>query len=332
MDSQIMEKIKETPLISIVIPLYNKEKVVEKTLKSIQQQTFTAYELVIVNDGSTDRSREAVLCFIENNRDFANSIHIRIIDQENRGLSGARNRGIQEAKGDYIALTDADDEWLPTYMIEMRNLIVKYPDCSLFASAYYYRDPSKPLKEAPISFDFEGDCGVIHNFFQMAMKGDPPIMASGVILRKSVILAENGFPTHIRFGEDYITWAKLACKYKIAYSKRPLAIYNRLPESYETGSYNSMKIVAPKDDIGGTMLMELYRINRDIEGLYGYCKKWHKGRLVMLTNAGRRVEAFQEWVKSLPVYIFNLDCYYRLFLNLLPFKGQIFVKRIVGKE
>jgi glycosyltransferase involved in cell wall biosynthesis len=93
------------PRVSVVIPTYNAEKYIAKTIQSVLHQTYQDFEILVVNDGSTDRSAE--ICWQFNDQ------RIRIINQSNRGLPGARNSGIRAAKGEFIALLDADDLWVP---------------------------------------------------------------------------------------------------------------------------------------------------------------------------------------------------------------------------
>ena len=106
-------------MISVIIPLYNKEKQIAKTLQTVLNQTYQNFEIVIVNDGSTDRSVDEV-------KKFLNS-RIRLINQKNGGVSAARNRGIKEAKGEYLAFLDADDIWQNNYLQTQIDLICKYP-------------------------------------------------------------------------------------------------------------------------------------------------------------------------------------------------------------
>ena len=101
-------------MISIVIPLYNKERAIINTLQSVLAQTYTDCEIIIVDDGSTDNSLNVVhkrISELENER-------IRVIHKKNGGVSSARNRGIKEAKGEYVALLDGDDLWEPTFLEE----------------------------------------------------------------------------------------------------------------------------------------------------------------------------------------------------------------------
>lgn len=122
-------------MISVVIPLYNKEQSIVRTLDSVLAQTYKDYEVIIVNDGSTDHSREVVEEYIQlsiiNSRNGDKS-SIRLINQSNGGVCSARNRGIQEAQGEYIAFLDGDDLWAPTYLEELAALIADYPSATIY--------------------------------------------------------------------------------------------------------------------------------------------------------------------------------------------------------
>ena len=110
---------KNEVLISVIIPLYNKEKTIVHTLSTVMSQTYKCFEVIVVNDGSSDDSVQLI------NDNFSDS-RIRIISQENSGVSVARNKGVEEAKGDWIAFLDADDEWLPDYLSTLMNALIKY--------------------------------------------------------------------------------------------------------------------------------------------------------------------------------------------------------------
>ena len=104
---------------SIVIPLYNKESYIEKTLKSVLNQTFTHYEIIVINDGSTDDSEATVLEF--------NDKRIQLYNQKNQGAAVARNLGIEKAKYNYIAFLDADDLWMENHLETLKTLIQDFP-------------------------------------------------------------------------------------------------------------------------------------------------------------------------------------------------------------
>ena len=117
-------------MISVVIPLYNKERYIERAVYSVLSQTFQQFEIVIVNDGSTDGSVSVI--------ERMNNPLIRLIHQKNGGVSAARNRGIEEARFEYIAFLDADDEWKENHLEVIAGLIRKFPECGVFGTSYYY--------------------------------------------------------------------------------------------------------------------------------------------------------------------------------------------------
>ena len=113
---------------SVVIPLYNKEKYIKRAINSVLNQTFQNFEIIVVNDGSTDNSL-SVVRKIKDKR-------LRIFNQKNLGVSNARNKGIKNSKGNYIALLDADDKFLNNYLETIVKLIIKYPNNSFFGTAF----------------------------------------------------------------------------------------------------------------------------------------------------------------------------------------------------
>jgi glycosyltransferase involved in cell wall biosynthesis len=112
----------DRPLVSVVIPTYNQPQLLLETLQSVFAQTLTDYEIVVVNDGSTDDTLERL-------RPVAD--RIRIISQENTGIGGARNRGIAESRGKYVALLDHDDLWMSEKLEEQAGYFEKHPECSI---------------------------------------------------------------------------------------------------------------------------------------------------------------------------------------------------------
>ena len=119
-------------MISVIIPLYNKVDHIEDTLRSVLAQTYKDYEIVVVDDGSIDGSTELV-----ENLGIDN---LRLIRQNNAGVSAARNSGIEEARGEFVALLDADDLWKPDYLAVQFEMTQKYPDCDVFATDYEFKD------------------------------------------------------------------------------------------------------------------------------------------------------------------------------------------------
>lgn len=115
-------------MISVVIPLYNKEHTITRTLGTVLNQTYKDFEVVIINDGSTDNGVSVI-------QNFSTDSRIKIINQSNQGVSVARNEGVRNATYEYVAFLDGDDEWLPNYLSKMYEAIQKFPNAGLFCCA-----------------------------------------------------------------------------------------------------------------------------------------------------------------------------------------------------
>ena len=227
--------------ISVVIPLYNKEAEVERALTSVVEQSLAVGEIIVVNDGSTDNSMAVVNSFIERHPES----NIRVISQENRGVSAARNRGISEAKGEYVALLDADDWWLSNYIAEVCRLMEYYPDCDAYSTAFDVVNNNKQTRAAVPPTE-----GYISPANE-ALMGRYPIIPSTATLRRSTVLRCGGFPEGMRIGEDQWLWVKLlAQEAQFAYSPISLVRYSR------TASNRSAKIYRAEES--AHTIAELY--------------------------------------------------------------------------
>ena len=295
-------------MISVVIPLYNKESQINQTIQSVLRQSFQDFEIVVVDDGSTDNSVSEVKRF--------NDSRIRIISQTNAGVSAARNRGIAEAKGEFIALLDGDDEWKPDYLATQYALTEKYPECDVFATDYEFRSADGKTTPTIIRrLPFDSEDGILINYFEVATHSHPPLWTSAVMFRKSTIESLGGFPMGIKSGEDLLTWARLACRYKIAYSRKPLAVFifdetifnddqkKRLPESV---------------DIIGNELKKLLQLN-NAPGIKEYIAIWHKMRSRIFITKNIRAKAIRECIKSAK-YDFNIKIVFFFIMCFLPHK------------
>ncbi|MFC9597775.1 glycosyltransferase family 2 protein [Peribacillus butanolivorans] len=215
-------------MFSIIIPVYNKENFIKRTLTSVLNQTFDDFEVIIVNDGSTDGSMKVVKEF--------NDGRIRIISQDNNGVSSARNLGIKHAKNNYIAFIDADDIWQPMFLESINKLIELYPD----SGAYYtnYKVGIKREMEINLNTNAEYESLLINDYFEFATNSRA-ICASCVVIKKRVLVDVGGFCTSYRRGEDLYLWSKIALKYKIAYTTYVGAFYYRdVPNSLSRMKFN----------------------------------------------------------------------------------------------
>ena len=201
---------------SVIIPLYNKAPYVRKALETVCAQTYRDYEIIVINDGSTDNS--AIIA-----EEFLNSvdgISYKILQQKNAGVAAARNNGVAQANGDYLAFLDADDWWEPTYLERMAQLIEDYPDAGLYASNYVYYKPGKTHVALNIP------TGYINYPKAYYESGAMPVWTGATIIPKVVFDEMGGFPVGIKLGEDFLLWAKIALQYKVAFLHEALAWYN----------------------------------------------------------------------------------------------------------
>src|ERR1700690_1106881 len=186
--------------VSVIMPLYNKELYVERAIRSVLAQSFEDFELIVVNDGSTDNGPEKVRA--------VKDVRIRIIEQSNAGVSAARNRGIGQAQADLIAFLDADDEWEKDYLETIMRLRDKFPSCGVFATSYFILTEDGKKRRAIIrGLPEKFSESILNNYFFVAAQSDPPLWTSAVAITKHAINSAGGFPVGITAGEDLLTWA-----------------------------------------------------------------------------------------------------------------------------
>ena len=303
-------------MISVVIPLYNKESQINQTIQSVLRQSFQDFEIVVVDDGSTDNSVSEVQRF--------DDPRIRTISQTNAGVSAARNHGIAEAKGEFIALLDGDDGWKTDYLATQSALTEKYPECDVFATDYEFHSTNGRITPTILNrLPFDSEDGILINYFEVATHSHPPLWTSAVMFRKSTIESLGGFPMGIKSGEDLLTWARLACRCKIAFSRKVGAIYN-LGEGYDFSNLPPRR--QDEGDPVGKELLRLYKSSPDIH-LRRYIGHWHKMRASVAIRYGSRLETLKESALSLHHYPANKKI---LPFFILPFIPNPLLKRIIS--
>jgi len=204
--------------VSVVIPLYNKEPHIKRALHSVYNQTIQEFEVIVVNDGSTDKSAQVVKSFCDS--------RVKLIHQENAGVSVARNRGINESKSELIAFLDADDEWMPNYLETILRLRENYPHAGLYATSMkneYIDNMLVKLEEE--SRNLVPKEGLLLNYFKIYKNGHSLFGASSVTIPRKIFLETGGFQAGFWWGEDIDMWGRIALKYPIAYSSQVCAIY-----------------------------------------------------------------------------------------------------------
>lgn len=192
--------------ISVVIPLYNKANYISRALKSIVEQTQGVGEIIVVNDGSSDASAEIV------KQNFPDVV---LIEQENQGVSVARNTGITHAKYEFIAFLDADDYWLPNFIASINYLIELAPDAGMFCTHYGFKTATG-VRAAKTKMLPDSPGGVV-DYFSACINADLPVTASSVCIRRELLLQISGFPVGMKMGEDQVVWANIACLSRVMY-------------------------------------------------------------------------------------------------------------------
>lgn len=181
--------------ISIIIPLYNKEHYIKRTLLSVISQTHQDWEAIVIDDGSTDGSADVVQT-IKDPR-------IRFLQQENHGVSYTRNRAIKLSVGDFVAFLDADDEWMEDYLDKMIELSLTYPNYYVFCSAQKGRLIHTLPKDVSIITDH---CQYDYIYFTGCM-----------FIKKVVFEIVGGFKEGIQLGEDRDMWLRISCHFPTIY-------------------------------------------------------------------------------------------------------------------
>ena len=208
------------PFFSVIIPLYNKEKYIANTLESVLAQTFSDFEVLLINDGSTDGSA-AIISQFEDPR-------IRYYTQQNQGVSNARNFGIAAAKSDYITFLDADDYWYPTFLEVMKRNIDNFPSTSVFSAAIEKQTLKNtfPAKYSVAELDHQQ----LVNYFTASYK-ETIICTSAAVFHKDVFEKAGIFDTEIKSGQDTDLWIRIGLLFPVLFDWQILARYVYDPNS-----------------------------------------------------------------------------------------------------
>lgn len=230
------------PFFSVIIPLYNKEDHIKNTLNSVLSQTFTDFEIIIIDDGSTDNSLSIVKHFKDS--------RVLIYSQENSGAAKTRNNAIKKAKAKYIALTDADDFWFPNHLEEHYKSINKIPSGDLYSNAYKLKlAPSKTIN-ATYNTPHKLEPYIIEDYFK-ASTIHPIAWTSAIVLSKKKLDDIGYFNEDITSGQDIDLILRFALKGTIVFNPEITCIYDKTvdnslsKENHQTIKYklfNSYKI------------------------------------------------------------------------------------------
>jgi glycosyltransferase involved in cell wall biosynthesis len=224
----ISETVNHRPLISVVIPTFNRMRQVQAALQSVLAQTYSEFEVIVVDDGSTDGTGQALRALI--NQEDGSGKQIRYFFQPNRGQSAARNAGIEEARGELIAFLDSDDTWLPEKLDWQIRALEKFEDRSsacitdarlidnLGMDTSAFRKSGKP---------YEQTMGIDSEAVTTLVKYRDPFWLSTLLIRTDVVKQLGSFDTQLGYAEDHDLLFHLSLVTSICYVNKPLAVLDR---------------------------------------------------------------------------------------------------------
>ncbi len=289
--------------ISIIVPFYNARHTLQRCVQSIfSQRVFTmpsenTFDLLLVDDGSEDSSFEIVGALQP-----PTNLSVQLLRLTHQGESVARNRGVEQAQGEYITFLDADDYWHPDYLLRMMQLQEAFPNEALYSCKYKVVEKGRFLEtirnivwlgETKQISSFQ--CGYINYLRSYAQGAGTPICNDCVLIKREVYLALGGFDERLTMCADFLLYAQIALRYKVAYLDCALAYYDQDSNQNQV----SKQLQKPeKHAVFHTEILEKHLPNEDLrQALYRF-------RRVNLRNYFctqlYRKRAWQELQKSLP--------------------------------
>ncbi len=290
---------------SVIIPLYNKAPYVAKAIGSVLSQTFTDYELIVVDDGSRDDSAEIAAKAIEG------KANCRMIRQENAGVSVARNNGVAASQGECLCFLDADDWWEPAFLEEMAKFVEEYPDAGIYGTNYtIVNETKRKTRVADIGVEEGFEKGYINYCKAYSQTMYMPLWTGAVCIPRPVFDTMGGFPAGIKLGEDFLLWIRIALKYKVAFLNKPLAYYNQDVDGTFRGTHNSAYL----PDTFMTFHLDEFaddeKHNHDLKVLFDKIRVY---TLMVFHKGGEHTEAVDKEIAK--VDFANVDAIYRFYYH-----------------
>lgn len=216
---------------SVIIPTYNRGYILQQSVNSVLAQTFTDYELIIVDDGSTDDTARVVWRILESGR--AGADRIRYFSQEQQGKSAALNHGVSVAGGEWIAFLDSDDLWLPSKLEWQFRALQQFPACDVcFTDSQYTNNPRLDITAfRRAGRKHEGTVGIIRDALGFVINEPHGIHIQSVLVRATRMREVGGFDPHLRVLEDHDLIFRLAqAVTRFCYVNQPLVAIDRTPK------------------------------------------------------------------------------------------------------
>lgn len=207
--------------VSVILPTFQRAHIISEAIESVRKQTYTSWELIIVDDGSTDNTAEIVKSYTEKDS------RIIYFKQKNKGVAAARNAALEKATGNYVAFIDSDDLWVTDKLERQIKLINKSLDCVLISGDVSYPDGGTFFSRHPLPAHINFKNLFIRNF----------IATSTVMLRREILNKIGFFNETIKSCEDYDLWLRIASDSTIDVIPEVFACYRTQPDSLTTDRF-----------------------------------------------------------------------------------------------
>jgi len=292
-----------TPRVSVIIPVYNGERYFARTIESVLAQTYSAKEIVVVDDGSRDSSREVVARYLRHS-------NIRLIAQENAGVAAARNAGIRAASGEYIAVLDQDDLWLPDKLARQVEYLDEHPEIALVHSNIHFIDEAGERIPDPEWAWVAPTCGQV--LPELVQRNS--ICTCTVLLRKRALEQAGLFRQALAPADDWDLWLRIAARHPIGFVDAVTACY-RVHQGNE--SRNLLKMQEAEIRVVETFIHEHPGAVGDaitrakLFSLYSEAAR-------LLERSGRHAEARAYWLRAMRVQPVATTPYVALIWGALP--------------
>lgn len=297
-------------MFSIVIPNYNKANILAVTIDSVLNQTFNDFEVLIIDDGSTDSSVELIGSYQDE--------RIKLICQKNAGVASARNKGVKEATRQWVAFLDADDWWHPRYLESLKKAIEENSEANIVATNFIEKEDSANWEPKAWSVKQTIDVEWIDNLPERWLETNPFFTSSACFRRGLLIEQEELFPSGESYGEDLDVWFRLSERNRVVYIPQPLVAYRTDQDNSLTQSHTNLedppfikrlearaKALWEEDksqSISRLNFVDHHRLTRARQAvLLGQRKK----ALELLFNTTRAIKSKRWWMTLFMIFFFS---------------------------
>ncbi len=282
------------PAISVIVPAYNAERTILETIGSLQWQTFSDFEMIVIDDGSTDRT----LARVNTVRDA----RLKVFSYENAGVSIARNRGLQHAQGDFITFIDADDLWTPN---KLECQFAALSECQKAGVAYsrtcFMDEQGKTFHVDNMTLP-QGDV-----YAKLLTKNFLLSPGSNPLIRRQAFESANGFDSSLTHGEDWDLYLRLAARWEFVAVNQPQVFYRQSATSASSQvgvmEQNSLKVIEKSFQAAPLSLKPLKK--QSLANLYQFLAHLYISRCTEKDSVNLATQKLQTAIKFYPQILFQ---------------------------